>query len=436
MRGGHPLNAIAAVPGPRRAGALFALAVLAAPFLLVPGDWAGWWLVLVCVGTLLVAPAVNRSPALLAAALTVLLFHQGASLVAAYGFPGELPLPDANYFHAYASNIAQYDPLRLRLGAGFYENLLSAVYKLFGDSLLLGQQVSVLCFTLSTVIFVRLLDRLQVRRWQPLWVLLFGLPLSVIVFTSLTMRESLQLVLFMASVDLALLARDGRTAAALPALVCALVLGLSHAVLMAYAGGMLLLFVFWPVPGKHRRIAWVGAAVVVVLVAAAVVPRLDVRRDDNPFVLLDKGVVGAIDRYRRDVNKGAPESLYRVQLDTSSTGAALVSLPAFYAHYLFAPFPWQVRGLKDFYACLEGVMRLALAVLALAGMWRAGRSGRYPASILLALFVAMSLMWTLGTTNYGQALRHHVLTHWLLVALAAWGAQTWGWRPATAATGG
>jgi len=137
--------------------------------------------------------------------------------------------------------------------------------------------------------------------------------------------------------------------------------------------------------------------------------------------MLNKGVLAAIGKYRDEVNQGRPDTLYRAAIDTSSPGAALSSFPSFYAHYLFAPFPWQVRNAKDLYASAEGALRLALAVLAVAGLWFAARGARYPASLLLFLFVAMTLMWSIGTTNYGQGLRHHVLTHWLLVALGAFG---------------
>jgi len=39
--------------------------------------------------------------------------------------------------------------------------------------------------------------------------------------------------------------------------------------------------------------------------------------------------------------------------------------------------------------------------------------------LLLVLYLLMTMVWSLGTTNYGQAIRHHILSNWLLIVLAA-----------------
>ena len=35
--------------------------------------------------------------------------------------------------------------------------------------------------------------------------------------------------------------------------------------------------------------------------------------------------------------------------------------------------------------------------------------------LMLILFFSMSIMWAVGTTNYGTAIRHNMLTWWILV---------------------
>jgi len=39
--------------------------------------------------------------------------------------------------------------------------------------------------------------------------------------------------------------------------------------------------------------------------------------------------------------------------------------------------------------------------------------------LVLVLYLLMTFIWSLGTTNYGQAIRHHVLSNWLLIVLLA-----------------
>jgi hypothetical protein len=34
---------------------------------------------------------------------------------------------------------------------------------------------------------------------------------------------------------------------------------------------------------------------------------------------------------------------------------------------------------------------------------------------MLVLYFSMTLMWAVGTTNYGTAIRHHMLSWWIIV---------------------
>lgn len=38
--------------------------------------------------------------------------------------------------------------------------------------------------------------------------------------------------------------------------------------------------------------------------------------------------------------------------------------------------------------------------------------------LLLLIFLVTSFMWSSGTFNFGTAVRHHILTNWILLILA------------------
>ena len=46
----------------------------------------------------------------------------------------------------------------------------------------------------------------------------------------------------------------------------------------------------------------------------------------------------------------------------------------------------------------------------------------------LVVYFAMTLIWNIGTTNHGQALRHHMMTDWLLLLVLANFSQFWWQR--------
>jgi len=123
--------------------------------------------------------------------------------------------------------------------------------------------------------------------------------------------------------------------------------------------------------------------------------------------------------YRADINSAAPRTAYDVELDSSSIASFLGTGTLVFLHYLFAPFPWQITGLLDVIAMLEGMLRLGLLVAAVMSIQTASGTTRSVVLILVGLYITISAVWALGTTNYGQGIRHHVLTNWLLIVAAA-----------------
>jgi len=89
---------------------------------------------------------------------------------------------------------------------------------------------------------------------------------------------------------------------------------------------------------------------------------------------------------------------------TESWGQAVVQLPGRTTLFMFSPLPWTVRSSTQVIGLLDGLIWM-LMVFALVKYRR--RIWEDPASRLLLVFVILGVVvYALGTTNAGTALRH------------------------------
>lgn len=118
-----------------------------------------------------------------------------------------------------------------------------------------------------------------------------------------------------------------------------------------------------------------------------------------------------------------------------------------YIEYMFSPAPWQIGDFRDLIPLAESLGRLFGAVYLLFNLvtyisqknkpqLKTSRGTEPPFSftfcaiaLLICLYLGQSLIWSIGTTNYGQAFRHHVtsnpillLTCYLVLSIKTFGA--------------
>ncbi|MCG6873333.1 MAG: hypothetical protein LJE84_13690, partial [Gammaproteobacteria bacterium] len=230
-------------------GVLLAVLLLI-PLALSPQDWAGWCLLYASFAVVLGPREIRVRPVLAWSLCLVLAVHHLAALVDTWLFTLPGGGVDAALFASRAEALVDRD-LVFRLGSSFYSYLLAALYKPLGASPLIGREISVLAFAVALVYFVRLLQLLELQRFAPQLSLLFGLLPATIIFTSLTLREPLELALLITAVFYSMRALRGprRLRSAGLVLVMAIGMGLLHMVLLLYAGLLALLFVLWPTGG-------------------------------------------------------------------------------------------------------------------------------------------------------------------------------------------
>ncbi len=395
--------------------ALGALPLLIAVF---PQDAAGWVLLYLTYALLMAFPEFRRDGKTALAGVIVLTAHHLVALYNAYVGTVIGADLDAASFHRYASGMTQGISVDSLLGPGtwIYVHFLALFYSLFGPSHLLGEELSVLAVALSCVVLVKLCGLTGFSRFCAGLLLLFGLSLSGLIFLSITLRESWQVLFVFLSAYWALRVRSrmsGTNIAFL--LLSAFGLGLLHEGLAPYAIFLIIFSLYWAVgAGRPADILWKRALLLTVAAALLVTLAASVKQLGGASAALASGkALEYAQNYRLHSVQDA-RAAYGVALDASTPLRFAATLPPVLVQYMFAPFPWQIGSLLDIEAMLEGWVRLALLVTS----WRAWRlsvgEARSRIGFLFGLFLTMEFLWALGTINWGTAVRHHLLAYGLL----------------------
>jgi hypothetical protein len=106
--------------------------------------------------------------------------------------------------------------------------------------------------------------------------------------------------------------------------------------------------------------------------------------------------------------------VYLSDLRADSPGALVLQAPIRVAYFLFAPFPWMLEEVSDVF----GVIDSGLFFILIARVVRRRKAlTENPSTMLvLGVFGAMALVFALGVSNYGTALRHRNKMLPLLIA--------------------
>ncbi len=391
-------------------------------------DLPAWVAVVLILLLPLLIKSVRDNTVVLATVYCIVIVRHILAVYGSYISPLKATESDALVFHKAAAELAGSGEYFVGIGADFYENFLGGVYALFGTSRLLGSETSILAFTLAVLFFYAIIVRLGQQRYAiPLMLLYSMLPMTLIV-TSTTLREAWQVLFFMGSVYWGLRYRDDDSYRSFAMMtVCALAMALFHKALILYTVILIAGFYLWPRDAQSAtavrwgRTAAVASVFLIIVVSGFWVIAEFVGADyggDVVSAVIRGDLLGYIANYHEILNAQAGRAGYEVLLDTSSWGRLIQTGSLVYLQYLFSPLPWQVENLADAYAFFEAVMRALLLMLSTYVSLRALRERRYDALLLLCLYLSMTALWSIGTANYGQAMRHHLLTNWILLVLA------------------
>jgi hypothetical protein len=330
---------------------------------------------------------------------------------------------DANSFHVIAVEISKDGEFLFYSGASLYKNILGLLYWLTEPSLIIGEQFSILIISISIIFFVKIIDLYKLNLYQiPLVICYAGLP-TMIMLGAITLREPLEICLLIIAVYFSLkvmLYTKGKVINfALMTLFC-LAATLFHRALFVYVPFLIFLTFVCDfnktssifVMSKRRALLALFIPIILFIMfyffSNFNINGSEIFRMNSLTDLME-----AIKRHRLATPIG--RASYEISFNYSSYIDIIYSFLIIYLNYLFAPFVWQVSSITDLYAFLEATIYIILLYYSIK-LWISTNGQLHKMiGVMLVLFLIMSLIWALGTTNYGTGMRHKLLSWWMLV---------------------
>lgn len=327
---------------------------------------------------------------------------------------------DALSFHLGAvQNAASPMPDDIAIGHA-YIDFLGLFYYLTIDSLFLGSLLSCIAWLASALLLASCLRILLVERnVQVKALLLYGLLPSSIVFTSITLRESYQLLFVNLAIYAALrIYLHKRTRHWFTLLIAIAGAASLHGALLAF-GILLLAETLLLVSWRGRKIPWSKIIVMGSLAIAVLLYGLTLFQ--TIAYALDDGLVSSYELYQNNLTTIDARTNYKTAANSSDFEGVLLFGSVGFIQYLFEPFPWHMTSAIDIVALLENIMRGWLILLAWKAVRIASGQKRRVLLFIVISYLLIEVIWSAGTINWGTSIRHHLPAFGMLL-LAAYGA--------------
>ena len=338
---------------------------------------------------------------------------------------------DSLGFHEAAVSFSQNLTDDSFLFNNIYPSLLGVFYSITTDSLFLGSALSALGWLASAFILLRIMRILSFKmsnQWRVM--LIYALIPTSLMYTGITLREPFQLLFINLALYAALKIYFHRSNAHWLVLFLAVVgMGAMHGALLV-SGIFIIVGTLFLLTSRNRK----GVSFTkVVLVTPIVILCLF-----YGFLLftsltsygerLEDGLDVAVQVYQEGTLSDGEyaRANYRTDIEIDGLGGLILSLPTFLFQYLFEPMPWKIGSMVDVVALLENMLRFWLiwnALKYLVGSYRnkpmfvAHNYFGYERCILLIFlsYLVIETLWSLGTSNWGTATRHHLPSLGLLL---------------------
>ncbi len=357
--------------------------------------------------------------------LAFVLFAVRVGVAAWNGFVGPTLGADSDAldFYKAAINLKNSGIIIFGFGTINYIQFLSFFMRI-GESIFLASLLSVVAFIFSAKQLLDICDYCNRGPFKFHILLAFGFLPSMILFGSVMLREAFQILFFISAIKFFVIFYiHKKLRYYFLGLLSLFLMGSLHEGLLVVAVLLIPFFTIfnytkigsWPLYSKSKLSSYfllIGFA----MVSLAVIP----------FIIRDIAILNALNtgdinryasNYRESLMGVGSRSTYFVSLDTSSLVSSASSMIVMLIYYLFYPFPWKIAGFFDTVAFFEVVWRAILIFFSIRAISIA--KGKLK-NIYLLLFLAcivMASVWSLGTTNVGQSLRHNILTYWILLVL-------------------
>ena len=333
---------------------------------------------------------------------------------------------DSLGFHLFAAELSQNLVFDVFLISHIYPSFLGVFYFITTDHLFLGSALSALAWLASAFILLRIMRILSFtmsNQWRVM--LIYALIPTSLMYTSVTFREPFQLLFVNLAFYAALKIYFHRSIAHWLVLFLAAVgMAALHGALLASGIFIISGTLFLLTTRNRKGISFTK----VVLVTPIVILCLfyGYLLFTTVSHAMEDGLSVAVQTYQEGTMALDQRANYRTDNEINGLGGLILSLPFFLFQYLFEPMPWKIGSMVDIVALLENMLRFWLiwnALKYLVGsylnkpMFVAHNYFGYERCILFIFlsYLIMETLWSLGTSNWGTATRHHLPSLGLLL---------------------
>ena len=338
---------------------------------------------------------------------------------------------DAVGFHVMAAEVSQNLVFDVFIIGHIYWYILGVFYFITTDSLFLGSALSALGWLASAFILLRIMRILSFKmsnQWRVM--LIYALIPTSLMYTSVTLREPFQLLFINLALYAALKIYFHRSNAHWLVLFLAVVgMGAMHGALLVSSTFVIVGTLFLLTSRNRKGVSFTKVVLVTPIVILCLFYGFELLTIFTPYGgRLDDGLDVAVRVYQEGTLSDGEyaRANYRTDIEIDGLGGLILSLPSFLFQYLFEPMPWKIGSMVDVVALLENMLRFWLiwnALKYLVGsylnkpMFVAHNYFGYERCILFIFlsYLIMETLWSLGTSNWGTASRHHLPSLGLLL---------------------
>ena len=337
---------------------------------------------------------------------------------------------DALGFHLNAVQYSQNLVFDLFVLSNMYQYILGIFYFITTDHLFLGSALSALGWLASAFILLRIMRILSFKtsiQWKVM--LLYALIPTSIMYTGITLREPFQLLFINLALYAALKIYFHKSMSHwLVLLFAAVGMGILHGALLASGIFIIVGTLFLSTSRNRKGVSFIKVVLVtpIVLLCLFYGFSLFTSFSYGGLDTMEDGLDVAVQIYQEGLILADQRAIYRTDIELAGFGGLILSIPSFLFQYLFEPMPWRMSSIVDVVLLLENMLRFWLvwnALKYLVGIYRnkpmfVARNffgnGRFIFFIFLS-YLFIEILWSLGTSNWGTASRHHVPSLGLLL---------------------
>jgi len=325
---------------------------------------------------------------------------------------------DAVGFHLMAVAYSQDLLLDKFVIGHFYSYALGVIYFLIDDSLFLGSFLSVLAWLSSAVLLSKIMHRFSIdKSHQSKAMLIYALLPSSIVYTSVTLREVFQLFFVNLAFYSIIKIYLDKSAKHWTVLCCAVIgMGVLHGALIAF--GIFVVAATLSLILLRRRNGYSLIKLALAAPLVALIVFFGISFFNNFSYKLDDGLAVAVEAYQKGSLGTDSRANYKDNVDIGGVTGLLIFIPFSLLQYLFEPMPWRITAAIDVVTLLENSLRVWLILKAFVSMRNISHEGRKLLVFIFFSYIVIETIWSLGTINWGTAMRHHLPSIGLLLVSA------------------